>query len=75
MIARREPFYKMREAARTIRQMEREDAKEIPIFAMTANAFVDDVNRSLEAGMNEHLAKPLDIKILVKMIHKYCRKK
>lgn len=63
------------EAAREIRGLERVDAQRIPIFAMTANAFVDDVNRSLEAGMNEHLGKPLDVKALVEMIFKYCKEK
>ena len=47
------------EAARAIRGLGREDAKAVPIFAMTANAFADDVQRSIEAGMNEHLNKTL----------------
>ena len=47
-------------ATRKIRHFDRPDAKTIPIFAMTANAFSDDVRRSREAGMNEHLSKPLD---------------
>lgn len=49
------------EAVRIIRSMDREDAKSIPIFAMTANAFADDVKKCLEAGMNYHLSKPIDI--------------
>ena len=49
------------EAARAIRGMDREDAQAIPIVAMTANAFVEDVKNSLDAGMNAHLPKPLDI--------------
>lgn len=61
------------EATRMIRKMERSDAGRIPIFAMTANAFVDDVKRSLDAGMNEHLAKPLEVREIVEMICKYCR--
>ncbi|MCD2493395.1 PAS domain-containing protein [Lacrimispora sp. NSJ-141] len=53
------------EAARTIRGMEqRPDAAEIPIIAMTANAFAEDVQLSLEAGMNAHVAKPIDVEIL-----------
>lgn len=62
------------EAARAIRAMPRPDAKEIPIFAMTANAFVDDINLSISAGMNEHLAKPLDLDKVICCICKYTRK-
>ena len=62
------------EAARRIRALNRPDAKTIPIFAMTANAFADDVERSRSAGMNEHLTKPLDAAALVKMIGKYVKK-
>lgn len=47
-------------AARTIRDLERQDAKTIPIIAMTANAFREDAEKCMEAGMNAHLAKPLD---------------
>lgn len=49
------------DATRAIRGMDREDAREIPIIAMTANAFVEDVKNSLDAGMNAHLPKPFDI--------------
>lgn len=52
------------EAARAIRSLNRSDAAEIPIVAMTANAFAEDVQKSLEAGMNAHVAKPVDLKIL-----------
>ena len=62
------------EATRTIRAMPRGDAKTVPIFAMTANAFVDDINLSIAAGMNEHLSKPLNIDDVVNMIYRYCRK-
>ena len=48
------------EAAQKIRAMDREDAKKIPIIAMTANAFDEDVQHSLQAGMNAHLSKPVD---------------
>ena len=48
------------EATRHIRALERTDAKKIPIIAMSANAFQDDINQSLEAGMNMHLTKPID---------------
>jgi CheY-like chemotaxis protein len=52
------------EATRRIRVMDKADAKTIPILAMTANAFQDDIKQSLEAGMNAHLMKPLDEKKL-----------
>lgn len=61
------------EATRAIRRLKRLDAKSIPIFAMTANAFMEDKRQSKEAGMNEHLAKPLDEKTLINMIWKYTR--
>ena len=57
------------EAARTIRSLDREDARKIPIIAMTANAFTEDKLRAKEAGMNEHIAKPVDVKRLIKVIH------
>ncbi len=62
------------EATREIRKLERVDAKKVPIFAMTANAFAEDAKRSLDAGMNEHLAKPLEVETVVEMICKYCRR-
>ena len=58
------------EAARLIRSLDREDAKTIPIIAMTANAFTEDRIRAKEAGMDEHVAKPVDAELLVKVIHK-----
>ena len=58
------------EAARLIRSLDREDAKTIPIIAMTANAFAEDRIRVKEAGMNEHVAKPVDVELLIKVIHK-----
>ena len=56
------------EATKMIRTMDRSDAKKIPIIAMTANAFVEDRIKSKEAGMNEHVSKPIDMKLLVKII-------
>ena len=58
------------EAAKRIRSLDREDAKKIPIIAMTANAFTEDRIRAKEAGMDEHVAKPVDAELLVKVIHK-----
>ena len=58
------------EAAKLIRSLDREDAKTIPIIAMTANAFTEDKIRAKEAGMDEHIAKPVDAELLVKVIHK-----
>lgn len=59
------------EATRRIRALDRPDAKSIPIFAMTANAFADDIRQCKEAGMNEHLSKPLDSKRLLELMHRY----
>ena len=58
------------EAAKKIRSLDREDAKTIPIIAMTANAFMEDRLKAKEAGMNEHIVKPLDVELLIKVIHK-----
>ena len=63
------------EAAKEIRSLPRKDAKEIPIIAMTANAFTEDKIRTQEAGMNEHLSKPLDPNLVVKTIAKFLGKK
>ena len=57
------------EAAKMIRSLDREDAKEVPIIAMTANAFTEDRIRAKEAGMDDHIAKPVDAKLLIKVIH------
>ena len=57
------------EAAKMIRSLEREDAKKVPIIAMTANAFTEDRIRAKEAGMDEHISKPVDAKLLVKVIY------
>ena len=56
------------EATRQIRKLDRTDASSIPIIALTANAFAEDVQRCLDAGMNAHLAKPLDIEKVKKTI-------
>ena len=58
------------EAARGIRALERPDAARVPIIAMTANAFADDVRRSLQAGFTEHLSKPLDSATLVSALQR-----
>ena len=60
------------EAARRIRKMDRKDAKSIPIFAMTANAFLDDIAQSKAAGMNEHFSKPLQMEKVIDTIRFYC---
>ena len=59
------------EATRAIRAMDRPDAKTIPIFAMTANAFTEDRRKALESGMNEHLPKPIDPDTLYRLLVKY----
>lgn len=62
------------EATKVIRSLNRADAATVPIFAMTANAFVEDVQKSREAGMNEHFSKPLDMEQVILMIYRYCRR-
>ncbi|MDO5767300.1 MAG: ATP-binding protein [Spirochaetales bacterium] len=59
------------EATKKIRALPRSDAKKVPIIAMTANAFSDDRIKAFEAGMTDHLAKPIDSKTLVQMLEKY----
>lgn len=61
------------EAARAIRSLEREDAGNIPIIAMTANAFAEDVQAALEAGMTAHIAKPIDLGILLFELNRILR--
>lgn len=58
------------EATKMIRSLEREDAKKVPIIAMTANAFTEDRIRAKEAEMDEHVAKPVDVELLIKVIRK-----
>lgn len=62
------------DATRYIRGLNRRDAANIPIFAMTANAFIEDINRSKEAGMNEHFSKPLNMENVIRMIWQYKNK-
>lgn len=63
------------EATRTIRQMERADAWEVLIFAMTADAFADDIELAKTVGMNAHFAKPLDVSVMLKEITKFVMEK
>ncbi len=59
------------EATKEIRASSHPDASSVPIFAMTANAFVEDVQAVLNAGMNEHIAKPLDLNVLLRVLNDY----
>ncbi|MBQ6206097.1 MAG: response regulator [Oscillospiraceae bacterium] len=59
------------EATRAIRSLSRPDAKSVPVIAMSADAFADDVQRCLEAGMDGHVAKPIDIDLLMKTLSKF----
>ena len=59
------------EATKAIRAMERKDVKNLPIIAMTANAMEEDKEKALKSGMNAHIAKPLDIELLMKALHQY----
>lgn len=59
------------EAAKAIRAFGREDLEKIPIVAMTADAFADDIRKSEEAGMNSHISKPVDIEMLEEALRKW----
>ena len=59
------------EATRRIRREDREDATKIPIIALTANAYIEDIRRVKEAGMNDHLAKPLEVERLYQILAVY----
>lgn len=59
------------ETVREIRASSREDVKRMLVFAMTANAFAEDIRRSIQAGMNEHISKPLDLGLLCSVLEKY----
>lgn len=63
------------EAAAKIREVDREDAKKVPIIAMTANAFDEDVQMSLRAGMNDHLAKPIEVEKMFDAIERWLLEK
>lgn len=62
------------EVVRNIRKLNRTDALTIPVIAMTANAFKEDIQKCMDAGMNEHLAKPVDIKKMLEVLGSYRRK-
>jgi two-component system sensor histidine kinase/response regulator len=62
------------EPTRRIRKLERPDAQRIPIIAMTANAFPEDIQKAKEAGMNGHLAKPIDPRQIVSLLSAYFAK-
>ena len=59
------------EATKKIRELDRSDAKTIPIIAMTANAFAEDVKDARDAGMDDHIAKPVDMEIIRNVLSKY----
>jgi CheY-like chemotaxis protein len=61
------------EATKAIRAMDRQYAKEIPIVAMTANAFAEDVQKCRKAGMNEHVTKPVDVEVLARVLGTYVK--
>lgn len=61
------------EAAKAIRRLKRADAKSVPIIALTANAFSEDISRTLNAGMNAHITKPIDVKVLCSTLIKYIK--
>ena len=61
------------EAAEAIRKLNRKDCREMPIIAMSANAFDEDVKKSMASGMNEHLSKPLNIGKLQRVLMKYLK--
>ena len=61
------------EATRSIRASEHPDAKSIPILAMTANAFSEDVAAAVASGMNGHIAKPIDVSVLYRLLDSHLR--
>ena len=63
------------DAARAIRAMDRNYCRQIPIIAMTANAFAEDIHAAKTVGMNEHIAKPLDLNTLAKILKKWIQRK
>ena len=69
------PIMNGHDATRALRAMGRKDTKTIPIVAMTANAFVEDIQQSKASGMNEHMSKPLDIDQLQRMLSRWLGRK
>ena len=65
------PYLNGYEATAAIRNMDRKDVRKLPIVAMTANAFAEDVDHAKNAGMNEHIAKPVDLGNLSAIMDKY----
>ncbi len=63
------------QATRAIRALNRRDAKTVPIIAMSANAYDEDIQKSLDAGMNTHLAKPIEPQKMYETIEKYIKEK
>ena len=63
------------ESATAIRSLDREDAGKIPIIAVTANTFAEDISRTVKAGMDAHIAKPIDVRILMSTLEKVLHKK
>ena len=61
------------EAARAIRDLDRADADTIPIIAMSADAYRDDVQKCLDCGMNAHVPKPIDMQEVIRLLEKYLR--
>ena len=59
------------EATKAIRAMERQDAGTVPIIAMTANAFAEDIQEALDNGMNAHIAKPINARIVMETLAKF----
>lgn len=59
------------QAAESIRRLSRVDAQSIPILALTANAFASDLGKALHAGMNDHIAKPIDVEHLMEVLHRW----
>ena len=71
----RMPFMTGYEATEAIRNLDRPDAKEIPIIAMTADAFAEDVQRCLDSGMNAHVSKPIDVREVCRLLLKFMKNK
>ena len=62
----------MNTAAEAIRALDKPDAASVPIIAVTANAFAEDIDRTAKAGMNGHIAKPIDFALLTQTLHRLC---